>query len=105
SRKLVRARQALAGGPRLLAQLFRRGREPAAVGMAKEGLDSFRRSSRLVPVVLPLLHGPASGRGGRPPDRPLEGDAAPRFPGPEALRAGRSNVPAAPAPGASALGL
>ena len=48
------------------------------VGVAKEGLDACGRSARLVPVVLPLLHRPAAARRGRPPDRALEGDEAPR---------------------------
>ena len=34
-----------------------------------EGLDSSRRSARLVPVVLPLLHGPPNAGGGRAADR------------------------------------
>jgi hypothetical protein len=33
----------------------------------------------------PLLYGPARPCGGRPPDRPLEGDAAPRCAGQETL--------------------
>ena len=99
------ARQALALRPRLLLELFRRGRQPTLVGVAKEGLDSCGRSARLVPVVLPLLHGPAAARRGRPPDWALEGDEAPRVANQEILRAGRSDVPAAPAPTALALGL
>ena len=71
----------------------------------REGLDACGRSARLVPVVLPLLHGPAAARRGRPPDRALEGDEAPRAANQETLRAGRSDVPAAPAPSALALGL
>jgi len=105
SRELVRAGQAIALGPRLLLELFRRGRQPTLVGMAEEGLDTSRRSARLVPVVLPLLRGPAHARGGCAPDRPMEGDEAPRIPDQKTLRAGRSHVPPAPAPGALALGL
>ena len=35
--ELVQARQARKAGPRLLAQLLRRRREPAAVGLARKG--------------------------------------------------------------------
>ena len=51
-------REACAARPRLLAQLLRRRRQPAAVGLAPKGLAARGRSARLVPVVLPLLHGP-----------------------------------------------
>ena len=60
-----------------LAQFLRRRRQPAAVGMAAQGLDSSRRSARLVPVVLPLLHGPPHAGRGHAPDRALEGDPPP----------------------------
>src|SRR5829696_3029840 len=73
--------------------------------MAKNGLDTSERSARLVPMVFPLLHGSATTRRGRPPDRALEGDEAPRFANQETLRARRPDVPPAPAPGAVALGL
>jgi hypothetical protein len=73
-------------------------------GVAMEGLDACGLSARLVPVVLPLLHGPAAARRGRPPDWALEGDEAPRVANQETLRAGRSDVPAAPLPSALAMG-
>src|SRR5512139_3564385 len=68
-------------------------------------MASPRRPARLVPMVLPLLHGPPDA-GRRPAtDQTLESDppacAADRAP----LRAGRSDLPPAAAPGASALGL
>jgi hypothetical protein len=67
--------------------------------------SSPRRPARLVPVVLPLLHGPAHA-GRRPPsDQALEGDPPPRSASREKLRAGRTHLPQAPAPGAAALGL
>ena len=79
---------------------------------ASQPLSEWRRKGwmhaddpRLVSVVLPLLHGPAAARRGRTPDRALEGDEAPRVANQETLRAGRSDVPAAPAPSALALGL
>src|SRR5271156_100708 len=97
-RKLVRARQALALRPRLLLELFRRGRQPTLVGVAKERLDACGRSARLVPVVLPLLHGAAAARRGRPPDWALESVEAPRVANQETLRVGRSDVPAATEP-------
>ena len=43
---------------RLRAQFFWRRCEPAAVGLARQGMAASRRPARLVPVVLPLLHGP-----------------------------------------------
>ena len=59
----------------------------------------------LVPVVLPLLPGPADA-GRRPAaDRALEGHAAPRGPDQEELRARRPELPPAPAAGPTALGL
>ena len=44
--------------------------------VAREGLDSSRRSARLVPMVLPLLHGPARRRR-RATNQALEGNATP----------------------------
>ena len=85
--------------------LFRRRCQPATIGLAQQGLDSSRRSARLVSVVLPLLHGAAHARRGRPPDQKMEGDEAPRVAGQETLRAWRSHVPPAPTAGALALGL
>ncbi len=92
--KLVQARQALARRARLPAQLLRRRREPAAVGVAAQGLDPPRRPARLVPVVLPLLHGPAPARGGQAPDQALEGDPPARGADQEQLRAGRHDAAA-----------
>ena len=43
--------------PRLLPQLFWRGCQSTTVSVAQEGLDLSRRSARMVPMVLPLLHG------------------------------------------------
>lgn len=105
SDELVRAGQAFTLGPRLFTQLFRRQCQPTAFGLAKQRLDSSRRSAWLVSVVLPLLHRTAHAGRGRAPDRPLEGDAAACLSGQEALRAGRSHVPPAPTAGALALGL
>ena len=66
--------------------------------MAAQGLDPSRRSARLVPVVLPLLHGPPHA-GRRPPaDQALEGDPASRTAGAERIAspaicsAGRGSV-------------
>src|SRR5262249_16739800 len=68
-------------------------------------MDSSRRSARLVPVVLSLLHGPPPTRRGSSPDQAMEGDATPCPPDPAALRAGRYHVPQTPATGAATLGL
>jgi hypothetical protein len=57
SEELVRARQAGEKASRRCAELFRRRCQPAAVGVAQQGLDLSRRSARLVPVVLSLLYG------------------------------------------------
>src|SRR5262249_13715234 len=78
--------------------------EPAAFGMEAQRLDPSRRSVRLVPVVLPLLHGPA--HAGRPAaDRAVESNPAVRAPGADTLRARRFALSAATAAGAVALGL
>jgi len=77
--------------------------QPLSVWRAR--LDPSRRSARLVPMVLPLLHGASDG-GGRPAaNQALEGDAPPYPAGPAALRAGRPVLPQAAATGASALGI
>src|SRR5262249_29051226 len=68
-------------------------------------MDSSRRSARLVPMVLSLLHGPPPARRGSPSDQAMEGDTPPPPPDPTALRAGRSHVPQTPAAGDAALGL
>ena len=94
----------LAVGRRDPALNLRRRCEPAAVGVARQGLDPSGRPPRLVSVVLPLLSRPPHGRR-RAPDRALGGDASPYPPGQEALRARRPPVPAPSAPSATALGL
>ena len=74
---------------RSLAQLVRRGCQPAAQRLASQGLDPSRRSARLVPVVLPLLPGPPDARRGRAADRPLEGHSPPYRSAAPRLRARR----------------
>ena len=49
-------------------------------GVAQEGLDSSRRSTRMVPMVLPLLCGPANARRGCAADQAVERYAPPRGP-------------------------
>ena len=105
SGKLVRARQACSCRPRLLTQLFWCRRQPAAINLAREGVDSSGRSARVVPVVLPLLHGPAFTGGGRAPDQTVESNSAACRPGQTALRAGRPDVSTATTTGVAALGL
>src|SRR5690349_5346830 len=73
--------------------------------MEAQGLDPSRGSARLVPVVLPLLHGPAAARRGPAADQALEGVPPAHRPDPQELRARRSLLPPAPAPGAAAMGL
>src|SRR5512135_1120272 len=80
-------------------------RQPASFGMDAQRLDSPGRSTRLVPVVLPLLHGPAHARRGPQADQALEGDPPPRAASPETLRAWRPALPAPSAAGATTLGL
>lgn len=58
----------------------------------RDKVDSPQRSARLVPVVLPLLHGPPDAAGGRPSDQALEGNPAACRADKEALRAGRPDV-------------
>jgi hypothetical protein len=48
--------------------------QPLSVWRKKGWMDSSRRSSRLVPVVFPLLSRPPSSRRGRTADQTLEGD-------------------------------
>src|SRR6185437_12458351 len=105
SQELVCRRQAFATWPRQRVQFLRRQCQPAALRMETQRLDPSGRSARLVPVVLPLLHGPALA-GRRPAaDQALEGDPAPCPAGAEILRARRPAVPAPAAPGVAALGL
>src|SRR5262249_49206282 len=73
----VHAREALRRTARSRAQLLRRERLPAALGVAKEGLDPSRRPTGLVPVVLPLLHGTSLARR-RATDQTLARDASTR---------------------------
>ena len=78
--------------------------QPLSVWRA-QGMASPRRSARLVPVVLPLLHGPPHAGRRPPPDQAMESHP-PAYPADRAaLRAGRPDLPPAAAPGAAALGL
>ena len=99
--KLAKGRR----GQRPRAQLLRRRRQSAAVGVEEEGLDTRGRPARVVPVVLPLLHGPANARRGQPADQALEDDPAARAADRKELRERRHPLPAAAASGAAALGL
>ena len=90
---------------RLFAQLFRGRCQSAAVGMEAQRLDPPRRSARLVPMVLPLLHGPPPAGGRRAADQTLEGDSPPRSANPEELRARRFALSPSATSGAASLGL
>ena len=68
SEELVQARQALAIRPELFAQLFWRRCQPTALRVAKQRMDPPGRSARLVPMVLPLLHGAPHAGGRQAPD-------------------------------------
>src|SRR6478672_13907983 len=59
----------------------------------------------MVPVVLPLLHGPSHAGGGPAADPPLARDAPAHPPDRAQLRTGRPRLPATPAPGPAPLGL
>src|SRR5689334_8362676 len=67
-------------------------------------MDQRSGPAWLVPVVLPLLHGP-SRPGRRVADPALAGHQAPRRRHSKALRERRPRLPAPPAAGASSLGL
>src|SRR6187402_3607010 len=67
-------------------------------------MDPQAGSTRVVPVVLPLLHGPQNRRR-RPADSTLAGDRAARGGDSEALRTGRSRMSEAPAAGRPSLGI
>ena len=104
SGELVHAREVIAGPSSGWAELFRRERITAARSLAKERLASSGRSARLVPMVLPLLLGPAA------PGRSAADQAMARCPAThnaveEALRTTRSDLPLPPTPGASPLGV
>ena len=79
---------------------------------ASQSLAVWRRSGWIrkqdptwvVPVVLPLLHGPQNRRR-RPADSTLAGDRAARGGDSEALRSGRSRMSEAPAAGRPSLGI
>src|SRR5947209_17255855 len=73
--------------------------------MAPERLDLSRRPTRLVPMVLQVLYGPAIARRGCPPDQAMEGHAAPHRANRPQLRAGRLDLSPAPAPSLAPLGL
>src|SRR5262245_57578197 len=73
--------------------------------METQRLDSSGRSTRLVPVVLPLLHGSPPARRGPQADQALESDPSPRAAAAEILRARRPALPSPSAAGALALGL
>ena len=64
---------------------FKNRCQSAAVGMETQRLDPSRRSARLVPMVLPLLHGAPPAGGRRTADQALEGNSPPRSANPEEL--------------------
>jgi len=103
--QLVHTGQVVNELPRLLPQLFWRGCQSAAVSLAGEGLDSSRRSARMVPMVLPLLYGPANARRGCAADQALERYAPPRGPDQTPLRTRWSDLPQAAEAGPPPLGL
>ena len=70
----------------LFPQLFWHGCQSTTVSVAQEGFYSFRRSARMVPMVLPLLHGPTNARRGCATDQALERYAPPRGPNQTPLR-------------------
>jgi hypothetical protein len=73
--------------------------------MAPERLDTPRRSTRLVPMVLPVLHGATNARQGRSADQTLEGNPPACASASARVRAWRCLVPQAATAGAAALGL
>ena len=74
-------------------------------GMAQERLDPSRRSARLVPVVLPLLHGSPDARRGRAADQALESHSPPCAAVAACVRSWRFVVPPASAASFAALGI
>ena len=89
----------------LFTQFFQDRCQSAAVGMETQRLDPSRRSARLVPMVLPLLHGPPAAGGRRTADQTLEGDSPARSANPEELRTWRFAVSPAATSGTTSLGL
>jgi len=72
--------------------------------MAGEGVALPRRPTGVVPVVLPLLHGPEV-RGRRAADQEVESDEEARRADREALHARRHRLPHQAEAGAAELGL
>jgi len=97
--------KALAGRQKRHPQLFWCRCEPTSIGVASERLAARRRSARLVPMVLPLLHGTTDARGGQAPDQAPEGVSTAHCADHTELRAGGSLLQAAPAAGITALGV
>jgi hypothetical protein len=95
--------QACEWNARPITQLLRRRCQSAALGMAPERLDIRRRSTRLVPMVLPVLHGATNARRERSADQTLEGNPPACASAPACVRA--CLVPQAATAGAAALGL
>jgi hypothetical protein len=77
--------EAVCGAAGRAFELVRRQCVAVAPGVAPQRLDSSARSTRLVSVVLPVLHGPPD-RGRCAADQALARDCAPRIGHPEALR-------------------
>ena len=98
------SREAVQGQARRSPELLRRQRLAIARGVAAERLDPSSGSARMVPVVLPLLHGPAERRR-RAADQTLARHPAPRVRHSEELRTGGCRVPPEAAAGGPALGL
>ena len=97
-------RQAVRRAARRPPELFRRERFAVARRLAPQRLDPHAGSARVVPVVLPLLHGPQNRRR-RPADSTLACDRPTRGSDSEALRTGRSRLPKAAATGRPSLGV
>src|SRR4029079_16636256 len=73
--------------------------------MAPEGMDTSGRSARLVPMVLPLLHGATNARRRQSPDQTVERNPPSRPSASACMRARRFVVSQTAAAGAPALGL
>jgi hypothetical protein len=104
SRELVRRREAVRRASRSSSELLRRQCVTIARGLAAERLDSSAGSTRVVSMVLPVLHG-SPDRGRRAADPAVACDRAPRRGNSEELRDARSRLPPQTAPGCAALGL
>ncbi len=101
---MVQARETMSRATRSKAELFWPERVTATHSLAEEGLDLSRRSTRVVSMVLPLLHGTPLCRR-RAANQKMARSATSGCAIEEELSSTRSGLPATTEAGAPALGV